>query len=167
MWTLGGIADDYQMKTNGQKKARRKVLLAMEIAADVLAVLMIILCIGMIASLFANMDPITGDVPEDAILSTGLSVVGIALLALPLMVVSIIKLVFQYIAYYELFKSCDPGNAVLYLVLSIFINICQPVFLFLCRNKDDGMPKLRPEIPQMPWEPPVAPAEPWNDPTQL
>ena len=164
MWTLGAIADDYQQMVNGQKKARRKVLLALEIAVDVLAVLMIVLCIGMIGGVLANMDPITGEVPESAIMSVGLSAVGVALLALPLMVVAIVKLVFQYIAYYELFKSCEPGNAVLYLVLSIFINICLPVFLFVCRKKDEGMPKPQPGIPQMAWEPP---AEPWNDPTQL
>lgn len=162
VWTLGAIADDYQLKTNGQKKARRKVLLGLEIAVNVLALLLIILCVVMIIGLFANMDMQTGEVAEDAIMSTGLGAVGMLLLALPLMVVAIVKVIFHYIAYYDVFKSCDPGNAVLYLVLSIFINITQPVFLFLCRNKDDGMPKPQPEIPPAAWEPPAAPNEPWQ-----
>ena len=162
VWTLGAIADDYQLKVNGQKKARRKVLLGLEIATAVLAAILIALCVAMVVGLLANMNYETGEISEDMTMTLGLSVVGMLLLALPLMVVGIIKVVFQYIAYYEVFKSCDPGSAVLYLVLSIVISICHPIFMFLCRNKDEGMPKPQPEIPPITWEMPAPPAEPWQ-----
>ena len=53
-------------------------------------------------------------------------------------------------------------TVVLYLVLSIFFNITMPIFLFICRNKDEGMPprKTEPEIiPQPEAEPDEVPLE--------
>lgn len=44
--------------------------------------------------------------------------------------------VFFYLALYRLYKSCDEQNAVTYLVLSIFIRITMPIFVFLCGKKD-------------------------------
>lgn len=169
VWTLGAIADHYRLAC-GTKKSRRKVLLGTNIAMSVLAVLVIVLCVAMLVSVFANADLVTGDISEEAAIEVGLIAIGMLLLCLPMMVVAIIHAVFYYIALYEVYKSCDSGNAVLYLVLSIFINICLPIFLVICRNKDDGMPKPQPQIvadaiPQSsenPWEPKAAPAEPWE-----
>ena len=57
---------------------------------------------------------------------------------------SITYSVFAYICYYDLFRSCSPKNAVLYLVLSIVVSITMPFFIFACRNSDEGMPpKIR------------------------
>lgn len=169
VWTLGAIADHYRL-AHGTKKSRRKVLLGTSIATSVISVLVLVLCVVMLVSIFANADLMTGDISEEAAISVGLTAIGMLVLCLPLMVVAIIQMIFTYIALYEVFKSCDPSNAVLYLVLSIFIGICQPVFLVICRNKDDGMPKPQPKIvaeaiPQPaenPWEPKAAPAEPWE-----
>lgn len=63
---------------------------------------------------------------------------------------------FQYIALYRIYKSCDPKNTTLFLVLSILFNITMPFFLFACRKKDLGMPQ--PEAPE---------GEPAEEPTQL
>ena len=169
VWTLGAIADHYRLAC-GTKKSRRKVLLGTNIAMSVLAVLVIVLCVAMLVSIFANADLVTGDISEEAAIEVGLIAIGMLLICLPTMVVAVIHAVFYYIALYEVFKSCDPGNAVLYLVLSIFISICQPIFLVICRNKDGGMPKPQPQIvadaiPQSsenPWEPKAAPQEPWE-----
>ena len=79
-----------------------------------------------------------------------------------MMVVAIISTVVQYMALYDIYRSCEPGNATLYLVLSIFVSLSQPVFLFLCRNKDDGLPQPQPEIPPTSWQPQEPPQEPWQ-----
>ena len=65
--------------------------------------------------------------------------------------------VIQYMALYDLYQSCEPKNSVLYLVLSIFFNITLPIFVFLCRNKDEGMPprKTDPEFISQPEEIPL------------
>lgn len=158
-WTLGAIADDYRWKTYGQKKARRKVLLGTQIAMVVLVAILFVICIAMIVGIFANIDFETGELNEDFVLSMGASVLGVLLVYLPLLVVTVIHTVYQYIALYELYKSCDPGHAVLYLVLSIFFPITRPVFLFLCRNKDDGMPLRLAETPSVTGQ---NAAEPWQ-----
>lgn len=169
MWILGSIADDYQMKVNGRKKARRKVLLGTSIATSILAMVVVALAIVILVFIFAAM--LSGgelenlELSEDSTLVVGFAALGAALFSLPMLALAVWQAVFQFIALYEVYKSCDPGNAVLYLVLSIFISICQPVFLFISRNKDDGMPKPQPQIPPVP-STPAAPVQE-NEPTQL
>ena len=55
------------------------------------------------------------------------------------------------------------------LIPILLINITLPIFLFLCRHKDLGMPARRAAQPQS--EPEVvpmaeAPAEPWENPEE-
>lgn len=83
--------------------------------------------------------------------------------------VSIVLTVFLYISLYDLYLSCNPENAVLYLVLSILITVSMPFFIFFSRNKDLGMPPRKsqpeaapPQIPQPPtWQQPSS--EPWEN----
>lgn len=49
-------------------------------------------------------------------------------------------MVLRYIALFDIYRSCQPRNAVLYLVLSILLMPCEPVFLMLCYKDDLGMP---------------------------
>jgi hypothetical protein len=64
---------------------------------------------------------------------------------------------------YDLYCSCDPDSSVLYLGLSILVNI-GPIFYFIFRNKDLGMPApvVRPVRPVQPVQPvqPTQLAEP-------
>ena len=73
---------------------------------------------------------------------------GILGLILPLVSVSIALCVIRYMALYDVYRSLDPNNAVLYLVLSILFSPTEPFFLFFNREKDLGMPprKQRPVI---------------------
>lgn len=144
-WLLGSISDQYQYVAKGRNRSRRKVLLGLSIATYALLipfyVAYFVLIFGMIAA------------EGSAAVGTGVAVAVIVLLALVMAVVAIVLSVFQYIAYYDLYASCDPSNAVMFLVLSIFFGITQPFFVFACRNKDLGMPPKKPRIP----EPPVPP----------
>ena len=66
-------------------------------------------------------------------------------------------------AIYDVYRSLDPKNSVMYLVLSIVFPVTEPCFLFFNRNKDAGMPPRRqpaydvPETvctqPETGWEP--------------
>ena len=46
-------------------------------------------------------------------------------------------------ALYDVYRSMDPSNSVLFLVLSILFGVTEPFFLFFNRNKDLGMPPRR------------------------
>ena len=58
--------------------------------------------------------------------------------------------VYFYIAMYDVFRSCDPKNSTLYLVLSLVGNVVVSgaycIFLMLCKDKDLGMPPRKTEV---------------------
>lgn len=155
MWMLGSISDQYQYVVKGRVRNRRKTLMGLTIAIYALMIPVYALYIMMIIFSVASPETVTGE----GMVAYGLLIV---LLALVMMVVAIVAAVFQYIALYDLFVSCDPGNAVMYLVLSIFINVTLPFFMFACRKKDLGMPPRKAVTPVQPtWQPvQQIPAEP-------
>ena len=67
-------------------------------------------------------------------------VLTVLAVVLPLAAVTIALCVIRYMALYDVYRSLDPGNAVLYLVLSILFSPTEPFFLFFNREKDLGMP---------------------------
>lgn len=90
----------------------------------------------------------------EAVLGLLVSVFG---LLLPLAGVSIAYVIIRYMALYDLYKSMDPGNCVLFLVLSIIFSITEPFFIFLNRENELGMPpRKQTDIPRQP------PREPWS-----
>jgi hypothetical protein len=60
--------------------------------------------------------------------------------AMVMVVVSIVYAVFYYIALYDVYRSCKPDNATLFLVLTILLGVVYPFFLLSCRRMDLGMP---------------------------
>ena len=54
--------------------------------------------------------------------------------------VGVAAFVFRQISMYDLYRSCDPRNAIPYLVLGILFSVLEPVFLMILRNRDEGMP---------------------------
>ena len=60
-------------------------------------------------------------------------------------VLAIVLVVFEYIALYDVFKSCEPSNAVAFLIISILFQIALPILLFVSRKKDLGMPPRKQE----------------------
>ena len=70
------------------------------------------------------------------------------------MAVSVVAMVLQYRCLFDLYRSCNPSMAVVFLLLSILVGYPQPFLLYACRNKDLGMPprqtnppQYRPELP--------------------
>lgn len=133
-WLLGSISDQYQYVVKGENKNKRKWLLILNIVKAVLissvTVLGIVTAGGIIFSIndAEMMRAING--PLMAILG----------LALPLAAAAIALCVIRYMALYDVYRSLDPSNAVLYLVLSILFSPTEPFFLFFNREKDQGMP---------------------------
>ena len=150
-WIVGSLSDQYRYVVNGENKSKRKVLLTLNIITAVLSAVIVICAIVAAVQAVAGA---AGNVSEDAMLGMILGpVLSVAGLALPLMGVAIAYAVVYYMALYDIFKSLDPSNCVLFLVLSIVFSVTEPFFLFFNRNKDGGMPPRRPDPVYMPPEP--------------
>lgn len=134
-WIIGSISDDYQKVAFQKVKNKRKVMLWLFIVNMVLAFAIVIACVVAIVSLISAG---VGDLEDPAALIPAMgSAVGVVILSLLVAAVSVVNMVFYYMALYDVYRSCDSRNATLFLVLSIFISVALPVFLLICREKDD------------------------------
>ncbi len=154
-WIIGSLSDQYRYVVKGEVRNKRKTLLILNILNGVLSIVLVIgVVIAVLVGIQSAVGPYDGDVLGRAIGA----VAGIALLCLPIVGISIATVVVRFMALYDIYTSCQPQNNVLFLVLSIIFRITEPFFLFLCRDKDEGMPPRKQEPVYAP------PQEPWNDP---
>lgn len=167
-WLVGCISDQYRYVVKGEVKNKRKVLLGLSIAVEAAAVIVLIMLGVMLFDLVDIALTYGENIPDSVVLDALLGpLMSIAGLAIVMSVVSIVFAVFRYMALYDLFRSCDPKNSVMYLVLGIVIGVTMPFFVFFSRKKDLGMPPRKdaqPEPPayQQPQVELAQPAEPWN-----
>ena len=139
-WILGSIADQYQHLIQGKITSRRKILLWLSVVYFVVAV------VGGVIS------GVTGALARTEEQVMVFSVVNLVS-SLGGMVLGITVMVFFQMCNYDLYRSCNPKNATVFLVLGIIIPVCEPFFYLACRNKDLGM-----VIPE-PVSVPAGPAE--------
>lgn len=122
LWILGSISDQFRYVTQGQVKHKRVALLVWKCSG-------VVLFIGAVAALFV------------AAAGQGMMAVMMLLcLALVWLVLAIVYAVLYFMALYDVYASCDPQNAAMYLVLSIFFRFLVPIFLFISREMEKGMP---------------------------
>ena len=163
-WIIGCISDQYRYVAKGQVKNKRKALLVLQIIFGALMIAFVVwffVFMFQIAGMVTNQVFMPGYGYGSEVPQMVLSVLGFLLLWLALSGLSIAMIVIRYMALYDVYHSCEPKNATLYLVLSIVFNIMLPIFLFICRNKDEGMPprKTEPEFISQPEEPEEIPLE--------
>lgn len=134
VWIVGSLSDQYQYLVKGQNKSKRKVLLVLNILIMVLSLTILVLFGVMVvgAAMSGGEQDLLAGVMGPAMAMLGMCV--------PMLGISIAMMIIRYMAMYDLYRSMDPSNSVLFLVLSILINVTEPFFLFFSRNKDDGMP---------------------------
>ena len=146
-WLLGSISDQYQYVVKRKATSRRKLLLILSIVNITVNIVHSIIQASTSLAFYA-----------DAGMGNEVGMVAVTMLvSVVYLVLSMVLLAFTYVAYYDLFRSCKPNNAVLFLVLSIFFNVTTPFFLIVCSNSDEGMPPKR--APQAPEQIPYVPAE--------
>ena len=133
-WLLGSISDQYQYVVKGEIKSRRKWLLVLSLVKAVLTLTVVVLVAVMAAgAIFSG--------PGFGMRASFAGpVMGILGLVLPMVAARIAYLVIRFMALYDVYRSVDPANSVLYLVLSILFGATEPFFLFFNREKDLGMP---------------------------
>lgn len=150
VWIVGSLSDQYHYVVRREIKNRRTVLLTLEILtllfSGVVRSLTVSLSRGVMQSMmFHSLNPYI-------MTSTAVSIIGIVC-GVASAAVGIFLMVQKYLALYDIYTSCEPDNAVLYLVVSIIFGFLKPLFLFLCRTKEEGMP------PRMQAEEPVVGVE--------
>ena len=153
VWILGSISDQYQYVMKRQVKNKRKVLLGLSIAMAAIIIFFFVFAIWGIVSGLLMMDPPVdagmAPIETDAFQNLIGALLLIGLLVLPIWVVLIVYIVFFYMALYDVFRSCEPKNSTLYLVLSLVGNVVVEgaycIFLMLCKDKDLGMPPRKTE----------------------
>lgn len=146
VWVLGSISDQFRYVTKAQVKSKRKVLLALNIVCSVLAVALIVMLIVNMVEVFELLNYGTEEQMMTLALTMLFQFLGIGLLAAA---VSLVFMVFYYIALYDLYTSVNPPCNVLFLVLSIVFKVTVPFFIFFNRKMDGGMPP-RCDVPQEP-----------------
>lgn len=156
VWILGSLSDQYRYVVRGQVRSKRKVLLTLNIISAVMGLVMTVVIVAAVVRwVFSFQAGASETEIVNAILG---SVMGVLALCVPWAGVAIASAVLSYMALYDIYTSCDPANNTVYLVLSILFGFTQAIFLFLCRNRDDGMPPRRDTQPQYrqpaqePWE---------------
>jgi len=159
LWILGSLSDQYRYVVKGEIKSKRKSLLTLNIILAAISVLVLVFCGGLLVKVI--MEAVNGYMDERALTELMGYAVGVMGLCLPLMGVGIAVTVIRYMALYDLYSSMDPENKVLYIVLSILINVTEPFLVFFLRNKDNGMPPRKEE--PAPFIPPQRTEEPWDN----
>ena len=143
-WVLGSVSDQYQHLVQGKITARRRILPILEVAC--IAVGIVYVGTTAMAEIMAVADGEVGGV---------LLAVGIPYLLF--LGVAVTNMVFYQICNFDLYRSCNPQNAVVFLLLGIVLPVCQPFFYFACRKKDLGMVVPQPVTPEPAELPPVSP----------
>ena len=161
-WILGSIADQYQYVVWGQIRNRRKVNLGLTIAAVALVGVFYALYFVLIAKAmqmgFADVYGAQIEV-ENMLLSI---LPWFLIIAVALLILSVVQIVYRYICWYNVFESCRPKLSVLFIILGILSMPLLQLFIFICRNKDNGMPPRKAEVQpeQIPAEAPAPEAQP-------
>lgn len=160
LWILGCVSDQYQYVTRHSIRSKRRKLLTLAVLTAAAAVLVTILSLeammrfaGLAMAYFTN---------QANWVAIGSGLAGLALAVIVLSVLEIILIVFRCVALYDLFRSCEPENAAVYLLISIFTGVGQMILLMACRNKDKGMPPRKtPVVEQTEYR--TDKEEPWEN----
>ncbi len=156
-WLIGSISDQYQYVVRGKNCSKRKYLLVLNLIATVLSVVLVVQIITMVVSLIAAVGSTQQEL-NSSLLGYAMGIEGAVLL---LVGIVIAYAVIYFIALYDIYKSMDPANSVLFLVLSILVSVTQPFFLFFNRNKELGMPPRKQNPAFAPQQTPPS-QEPWE-----
>lgn len=136
--SMGKIAEKYE-KRDGKKPAKFSFWLI------ALTVISIIALIGILVTVIIAMSSLATDantaIEQNSLLEyeSFLSFIPVVVAYLVTAAAQIAFNIFYYIALWRIFAIYDNKNATVYLVLSIFVSILVPIFIFMLRNKE---PKL-------------------------
>lgn len=140
LWLLGCISDQYRYVTAGEQRNRRTLLLFFGIAE---AVLKVVLFVGMLWGLGNFLQDIRSF--GDLLLRGSWKLMKFAGWGLLISSFGAVAAMFKCFALYDLYSSCLPKRKTLFTVLSVLgfvtgADLVPALLVFLCRNKEEGMP---------------------------
>lgn len=138
-WLLGCISDQYQYVAKAKNKRKRVAMLVLSVLIAGLGVWLIVDWTRLIVEIVTRYQELLLYKPAGLILQT-MELLGVLS---ALWCVSVIFWLVRITALYNLYASSVPGDRVIYLLLSIFINACIPILVFACRKWDLGMPSRK------------------------
>ena len=147
-WLLGSLSDQYRYVLKGEHRSKRKILLFFRILITIMWISLIGLLVNLCFHAFGGV--FWGAMSDERMFQILHQAMNLLVLCLPLIGISIAYAVFRYMALYDIYKSLDPENCVLFLVLSILFGITEPFFLFFSREKDGGMPPRKQPVQDAP-----------------
>lgn len=148
VWVLGSISDQYRYVVKGQYRSSRKVLPVLGGVTWVLNAVYGGLYLAAWVSILPKLPAMLSGTLDLAVLGTMLhNAMGGALwVNVAGILVGLAFWVVQLICLYDLFASCLPKWKLLLLILGIIFPVALPIFLFLCRNQDQGMPPRKEQV---------------------
>lgn len=135
-WILGSVADQYQYVVKGRIKNRRLPLFLIHVGMMGLRIVVSALSVAVSTAVLRLM--LAGVGGPDA----G-RMVWLAVATATHSVTAIAYLVIRCCAVYDLYTSCTSRNNVLFMILGLLFPVLEPVFFFVCRNGEEGMPPRR------------------------
>lgn len=135
-WTLGSVADQYQYVVKGRVKNRRLPLFLLSVVLLSLRIVSFALGVSALTNVLRF---VFGGVGYPSVgpwvLLSAMSMAEIG--------VTIAYLLIYGFVLYDVYTSCTGSHNVLFLMFSLIFRVLEPVFFFVCRNKEEGMPPRR------------------------
>lgn len=142
-WILGSLSDQYRYLVRGQYQSRRKILLGLSIANSLLTLCTLSTALCCAGAVLPVWERLSASEAASALLAPSmvLAISGCILLAL-----KVLEFIFKQLCMVDLYRSCDPVNAIAYLVFGILLRFLEPFFLLALRKRDNGLPPRREPI---------------------
>ena len=138
-WILGSISDRHRLMNFDQLRNRRTLLTVLYGAGLAAGIVQCVLGFRAIFSMLTDIENLSL-MDEDALEIMIEEAISLGTLGdFAVSVVNIVGLVFYYICLHDLYASCCPYLKTVYLVLSIFVPVTIPFFIFACRKYGQGM----------------------------
>ena len=145
-YTIGEVAKCSVVKQRKKPMAYDKILLVLNIVATVIGTVMLIMLLGILLSIiqglpdeFYSADGIMNSSVASDSPFAAFSFGFFSLIYSLYLLAGISYTILWYIALWHIFKLFDEKNAVVYLVLSIFVNVAVPVIFVILGNKQPDL----------------------------
>ena len=140
LWVLGSLSDQYRYVVRHQYRNKRKWMLGLSVAGLVLGLVFSCLyAAGMVSTLMGlpkiqNYQDLLYMLRYQPVLvaATGVSAVAAG--------VRLLMMLLQWTSLHDIYASSRPEKKGRFTLLSILLPVTAPVFLFICRDDDKGMP---------------------------
>ena len=133
VYMFGKVAETY-IKSDGRPSAKfSKILLTLQIILMAILVLLVVLIVMV---LFFEATGTYFLSPEIETLAASAMVLPVLLAIFAMLGVAIAYAIINYVALWRIFALYNYKNATLFLVLTLFVGVLTPIFLFVLRNKE-------------------------------